>query len=1044
MEKAVDVRPRTRWGRRIGIAFAILILLLVVLYFVATSGAFLKGVILPRAGKSLNAEITVDDASISPFSQVVLKNFRLKTTGAEPLVSANEVRLRYRLMDIVKGHINVEEVTLDTPIVSIVKEADGSSNLDPLLKGQKSGKEEKKASDKKTDLNVRNVALKNGTVRITQKLKTGGPNTTELTGLNVALDQLKSGGSGKLTIASDLQMRNHPSANSNDVLAARINGAYDFAITPDLAPQSIKGSTKIQVTQVEGSFKEAGGLAANLDAEATPGNVNQLALRFEKSGQQLGQLRAHGPFDLAKKEGSLTVELLSLDKNILNIAGAASGMDFGDSTINSTNRIDVTRAATSVALEGRVTGKQLGVVRDQKPTPPVDLDFDYKLAADLNAKTAALDRLLLSARRQNTEFLTAKIDRPMNISWGGAAPEMKESSFRLVVTNLNLADWQAMLGTNPPSGTINASLVALAQNNGRKLALDINALVDQFGLNMGSNAIRNAQVAFNSKGTVEDFKSVDLPEFTLQIRSNNLPSLTAKGSAKYDVAQKSYTAQINADAALPKLLATIQSSSPLSSGAMTFNGNVKGTTNDTQINADITLTNLVVPSMAQSLPTNGLGLAMNLDANMRGQALELRQLDLKLSPTRRAENRLQIQGKLDLSTNNPAPGNLSIKSPGLDLTPYYDMFAATKTKAQQTAGATSNTTTATTGSPNSEPAAINLPVKQFISTVAIDKVFLREVAISNWVATMTISNNSVALNPLKLGVNGAPIAGDVALNLGVPGYAYDINVKVDRVPLEPFANSFATNQAGAYKGFLVADAKIRGAGTTGASLQKSLQGAASFSVTNLDLKIGNRSWWRGLLLPISLVLNVPELTETPVDFIDAQLQFGGGKISVGKTDLQSEAFFAHIAGDIPIEKILTNSPLNLPLELSLRRSLAEKAHLLPDNTPADAKYAALPKFVTIKGTLGNPKSDANRIAIAGLLARGVGGLVGGRTGDIVNKVGGLVSGTASSTNASGTNAGPAANLLQGFGSLINKNKSTNTTSTNSPAKNVLDNFFKPK
>src|ERR1051325_7759296 len=180
MDKAVDVRPGARWGRRIGIVFAVLILLLVVLYFVATSSAFLKGVILPRAGKSLNAQITVDDATISPFSAVTLKNFKLKTTGDQPLVSANEVRLRYHLMDIIKGHINVDEVTLDTPTVSIIKEADGSSNLDPLLKSEE--KEESKPGNKKTDLNVKNVALKNGTVRITQKLKTAGPNITELTG----------------------------------------------------------------------------------------------------------------------------------------------------------------------------------------------------------------------------------------------------------------------------------------------------------------------------------------------------------------------------------------------------------------------------------------------------------------------------------------------------------------------------------------------------------------------------------------------------------------------------------------------------------------------------------------------------------------------------------------------------------------------------------------------------------------------------------------------------------------------------------------------
>ena len=94
MEKAVDLR-RPRWGRRIGIAVGILVLLLVVIYFVATSSAFLKGVILPRASKSLNAQITVDDASISPFSEVILKNLRVKTTGADPLVRDEEHYLTF-------------------------------------------------------------------------------------------------------------------------------------------------------------------------------------------------------------------------------------------------------------------------------------------------------------------------------------------------------------------------------------------------------------------------------------------------------------------------------------------------------------------------------------------------------------------------------------------------------------------------------------------------------------------------------------------------------------------------------------------------------------------------------------------------------------------------------------------------------------------------------------------------------------------------------------------------------------------------------------
>src|SRR4029453_11389426 len=106
-----------------------------------------KGVLLPRASKELNAEVTVTDASISPFKQVVLHNLKVRTTGDEPLITANEVRARYRLMDILKGNINVDEVTLVSPTIVLIENPDGSNNLDPILKAQ--NEKPKKAGEKK-------------------------------------------------------------------------------------------------------------------------------------------------------------------------------------------------------------------------------------------------------------------------------------------------------------------------------------------------------------------------------------------------------------------------------------------------------------------------------------------------------------------------------------------------------------------------------------------------------------------------------------------------------------------------------------------------------------------------------------------------------------------------------------------------------------------------------------------------------------------------------------------------------------------------------
>src|SRR5947209_2410738 len=94
---ATAPKRRRLWLRILLGIIGVLLLLIVVGFFVATSSGFFKSFILPRAGKAMNATITVSDASIHPFSEVVLKNFKVQTTGAEPLVTAAELRARYSL-----------------------------------------------------------------------------------------------------------------------------------------------------------------------------------------------------------------------------------------------------------------------------------------------------------------------------------------------------------------------------------------------------------------------------------------------------------------------------------------------------------------------------------------------------------------------------------------------------------------------------------------------------------------------------------------------------------------------------------------------------------------------------------------------------------------------------------------------------------------------------------------------------------------------------------------------------------------------------------
>ena len=97
---------RFNWRRLLkitGMICSVLLGLLVIAYFVVTSSGFFKGVILPKVSKAMGADVTVSDASIHPFSGVVLSNLKVQVKGEETLLTAKEIRANYSLWSIIRG-----------------------------------------------------------------------------------------------------------------------------------------------------------------------------------------------------------------------------------------------------------------------------------------------------------------------------------------------------------------------------------------------------------------------------------------------------------------------------------------------------------------------------------------------------------------------------------------------------------------------------------------------------------------------------------------------------------------------------------------------------------------------------------------------------------------------------------------------------------------------------------------------------------------------------------------------------------------------------
>ena len=1153
-EETRSERKRGSWPKKIGLIVGVLLLVLVLLYAVATSSAFFKSVILPRVSASLNAEITVDSASISPFSQVTLQGLQVKTTGPQPLLTADLVRARYSLMDIIGGNINVREVTLEKPVVQVIVEPDGSSNLDPLLKKEDQPQEDKPSSDEPTQLNLQNFSLKNGLVRQLQKQPGGASNVMELRDLNITLDQLGNGQSGKLNISSALTLL-QTQPGTNDVLQGSISGGYEIALTEELLPQRVEGATTLEVNQGQGAYADLTGVNASLVANMEPTAIREIAIRLARGDQQLGIARMHGPINLDQQEARLQVELVSIDRNMLNLATAGSQWDFQKTTFNSTNQIQISQNGTFVAASGNLAGRDVSIQQQDLITPPTNLDVDYQFTVDLQKSSAVLQKLNVTGQYENREFLRTSLDQQMNISWGAAVQGFREASLRMVLTNFNLADWRALIGTNISSGVVNMNMALVAQNDGKLLRTTVRGGIQDLSAQFDTNQVQGADVTFAANGTIEDLKTVNFPEYSLALGIQGNRALQASGALRMNTQTGDKGAQLTAEGALPTLLQIISVPDlTASSGIIKFAANYTETTArqtavgnvalenftgrfqeypfqdyrvaaeynvelasekvsirrvglafnqafqsggsidltgnydlnretgrfefktvelnqttfrpflsphlgenklvsislnasgnavldpqaETSVKAEAQVSNWVVQDSAGA-STQPLSAGFNLDAAMQKEVLTLRQLRLKLSPTDRASNELTMQGKLDLSTNSPGPSTLELRSDSFDVTPYYDMFAASPAPAASPETAPAQPAPSEPTGPETEPEPMDLPFKDLVADLQIDRFYLRQIAISNWVGKITMKDNQLLMDPFRMQVNGGDVNFTANVNTGVPGYRYDVSFATDNVPLEPLANSLGEpNQQGRLQGTVLARGEIKGAGVTGPSLQKNLAGAFNLNLTNMNYQIvGPRL--RRVLVPIALALRVPELAESPVNWAAADAQIGSGKVDLQRFAVESEAFFAQSGGEIILDQVLTNSALNLPLDLSLRRSLAIKARVASSSVPEDQKFVQLPRFVTVEGTLGAPEPNINKLALTGVLLQAAekAGIGSDKVEGVLGDLGNILTGQnqAGGTNAPGTNQS-AGNILRGLGGLLGgdkQNTSTNATTNTPPA-----------
>jgi hypothetical protein len=120
-------------------------------------------------------------------------------------------------------------------------------------------------------------------------------------------------------------------------------------------------------------------------------------------------------------------------------------------------------------------------------------------------------------------------------------------------------------------------------------------------------------------------------------------------------------------------------------------------------------------------------------------------------------------------------------------------------------------------------------------------------------------------------------------------------------------------------------------------------------------------------------------------------------------------------GTVTLAQVLTNSVIDIPIGISVNKSVAQRAaNLVSSDTPTNADYVKLPDFFSETGTVGNPKPKVSITALGQAAAQkfipGLSGGTNGAGGNLLQGLGGLWQGGAN-TNQSATNQLPVNGLL---------------------------------
>lgn len=255
-------------------------------------------------------------------------------------------------------------------------------------------------------------------------------------------------------------------------------------------------------------------------------------------------------------------------------------------------------------------------------------------------------------------------------------------------------------------------------------------------------------------------------------------------------------------------------------------------------------------------------------------ALDLERDHLAITSLAMTFNALAARLNGEISALTTAPrGDLQLTLPGLDLAGLRSalpgLFAGKAAELEPTGVLQ---VSARANGPFSQPLQVTAGVK----SAALG---LKGLAVSDFVADLALRDNQLSITRMTGKAAGGSFTTTARVDLRRAEPAYDANLSLQGVQVDPLLKALAPQAAGTFFGALTAQAAIAGSGTQWASAKLALSGDVALSIAD------GRLVSPALVKGFASFLQLPDMNEIAFRECRGNARIGGGKADVDGTIL---------------------------------------------------------------------------------------------------------------------------------------------------------------